>query len=206
MTRFSKSLSCSLMLACLALSTGSAGAAPSEESDRLARIRPKAEQYTLKVPNSRIETGAARVHVKAPLETTKSTVTDYAHYSAMIETFDQAKVVGKQGNQTDVYLRVPILNGAARIWAVMRFEPPRKVGGDEYVVAGKMVKGNVDRFEATYRIRRIDDQNTQLNLEMLIVPNLPFPGSVVTAWVARASDRAVRRLRDGAEKTEAHKG
>jgi len=187
---------------CLAVGTAAAGAAPSGEAERLMRIRPKAEQYTLKAPGSRIETGAARVHVKAPLEATKSTVIDYARYGAMIETFDQAKVVGKQGSQTDVYLRVPILNGAARIWAVMRFDPPRKVSEDEYVVAAKMVKGNVDRFEATYRIRRIDAANTQLNLEMLIVPRLPVPGSVVTSWVARASDRAVRRLRDGAEKTK----
>jgi hypothetical protein len=191
-----------IVAACLALGAASAGAAPSEEAERLLRIRPKAEQYTLKALGTRIETGAARVFVKAPLETTKGTVTDYARYGAMIETFDQAKVVGKQGTQTDVYLRVPILNGAARIWAVMRFDPPRKVSDDEYVVAAKMVKGNVERFEATYRIRRIDAGNTQLNLEMLIVPNLPVPGSVVTSWVARASDRAVRRLRDGAEKSK----
>ncbi len=195
------------VLAGLALGAATADASPSPEAERLFRIRPKAERYTVRALNSRIDTGAARVHVKAPLETTKNTVTNYARYGAMITTFEQAKVIGKQGDQTDVYLRVPILNGAAHIWAVMRFEPPRKLGGDEYVVAAKMVKGNVKRFEALYRIRRIDDTSSQLNLEMQIVPSLPVPGSLVTTEVAKASDRAVRQLRDGAELAElTHRG
>jgi len=67
------------------------------------------------------------------------------------------------------------------------------------VIEGKMVRGNVKRFDATYRITRIDSQNTQLNLEMLIVPRLPFPGSVVTGEVSRACRSAVRQIRDAAE-------
>jgi hypothetical protein len=191
------------ILASCSLLVVAADASPSAEAERLIRIRPRAERYTLKALGTSIEVGAARVHVKAPLELTKSTVIDYGRYGALIDTFEKARVVGKQGDQTDVYLRVPILEGAARIWALMRFDPPRKVSGDEYVVNAKMLKGNIKRFEATYRIKRIDAQNTQLNLEMLIVPSLPVPGSLVTTEVTKASDRAVCSLRNGTEKLQA---
>jgi hypothetical protein len=202
MTRSKSLLHGLLIVAACGLRVAVADATPSAESERLIRIRPRAERYTLKASGTSIEIGAARVHVKAPLELTKNTVTDYARYGVLIDTFEKARVVGRQGDQTDVYLRVPILEGAARIWALMRFDPPRKVSGDEYVVSAKMLKGNIKRFEATYRIRRIDAGNTQLNLEMLIVPSLPVPGSLVTTEVTKASDRAVCSLRDGTERSQ----
>jgi hypothetical protein len=139
------------------------------------------------------------VHIAASVDAATRVATDYASYSKMIKQFEQSRIVGKTGDQTDVYMRVPILKGAGKIWAVMRFDAPRKVSTDEYVVTGKMVRGNVKRFEATYRIRRIDDSNTQLNLEMLIVPRLPFPNSTVAAEVSKACRSAVRQLRNATE-------
>jgi hypothetical protein len=63
-----------------------------------------------------------------------------------------------------------------------------------------MIDGNVSRFEATFRLKKIDEQSTQLNLEMLIEPKLPVPAALVTRETADASDGAVRRLRDFSEK------
>jgi ribosome-associated toxin RatA of RatAB toxin-antitoxin module len=132
-------------------------------------------------------------------EAVRAWASDYKNYPDFISKFEKARVVGKEGDKTDVYLQVPILKGAAKIWAVIRFEPPKTVNGEE-VVTASMVKGNVKRLDATWRIKKIDDQNTQLHLEMLIVPKLPVPGSLVTGEVAYAADEAVMGSRNRAEK------
>lgn len=176
-----------------------ASAAPDEEAKRLMKKR-DAERYEVATEHSSsIKAGCARVHVAAPTNVVKKVVTDFKNYSKFIKKFDKAKVVGRDGDKTDVYLQVPILKGAAKIWAVVRFEPMKKVDGND-VLVGHMIKGNVDRLDAKWILKKIDDDNTQLHLELFIKPKLPVPGSVVTGEVAYASDEAVMGSRDRAEK------
>ena len=156
-------------------------------------------RYTVPTPGSSIDAGAARIRVKATPKELLQLVTDYGNYSKFITRFSKARVIGRKGSAVDVYLQVPILKGMAKIWAVVRFEKPHMVAGEQ-LVEGHLVKGNVERLDATWRIRRIDAESTQLNLEMLIVPKLPVPGSLVTGEVAYAADRAVSDVRKEAEK------
>lgn len=187
-----------LLLGGLLLGAVPADAAPNDIAQRLMKSR-DAERYEKAFPGASIKAGCARIHVRAPAPTVRKVVTDFRHYEKFIKKFDKARVVGREGDKTDVYLEVPILKGAAKIWAVLRFDPPKQVGGEE-VVEAKMLKGNVDRMDARWRIKKIDDQNTQLDLEMLIVPKLPVPGKLVTGEVAYASDVSVTGARDHAEK------
>lgn len=189
--------------AILVLFASVAGAAPPPEAPRLMKSR-DAERYEKDAPNSSIKAGGARISVRAPVERVVDVVTDYRHYGEFIKRFDKVKVVGRDGDKTDVYLQVPILKGAAKIWGVVRFEPPRGPAGDR-VVKGRMLKGNVERLEATWRVRKIDDKNTQLHLELLIVPKLPIPDSLVTDEAAYASDVSVTGARDRAEQRAAKK-
>lgn len=182
----------------LGLSAPIASAEPSAEAKRLMKKR-DAERYEVKTKHSSIKAGCARVHVAAPTKVVKKVVSDFKNYSKFIKKFDKAKVVGRDGDKTDVYLQVPILKGAAKIWAVVRFEPFKTVNGEELLQA-HMIKGNVERLDATWRVKKIDDENTQLHLELLIVPKIPAPGSVITGEVAYASDEAVMGSRDRAEK------
>jgi ribosome-associated toxin RatA of RatAB toxin-antitoxin module len=193
--------------ACIALSLAapSATARPTEESKRLMTHR-NTEQYEVQKAESTIKAGASRVHVRAPSSVVKKVVLDFAAYERFISEFEKSRVVGKKDDKTDVYLQVPILHGAAKIWAVVRFEPPKAVSEDEEVVSAHMLTGNVKRLDATWRIRKIDDENTQLQLEMLIVPKLPFPGSIITGEVSRAAKFAVRGSRDRAENAMKSKG
>jgi hypothetical protein len=178
-----------------------AAAGPANDAiiQRLRRIHPLAEQYSVTAGPGGGKAGAARVYVKAPIDTAIAIVTDYGNYRAMIRRFERAEVVGKHGDQTDVALRVPILNGRSRVNGTLRFDPPRREG-DEVVVVGRMIDGNVRRFDATFRLRKIDDESTQLNLEMVIEPKLPVPTALVTRETADASDGTVRRLRDFSER------
>lgn len=171
------------------------------ESKRLMKLR-DSERYEVAKPKVSIKAGGARITVKAPREAVEKIVLDFRHYEKFISRFEKSKVVGRDGDKTDVYLEVPILKGAAKIWAVVRFEPPKQVDDDTKIVVGRMVKGNVKRLDAEWRIMRIDDDNTQLNLELLIVPTLPVPGSMVTGEVAYAADTAVTGSRNRAEKAQ----
>lgn len=191
----------SAALAALALSLAApAVLAQDEAADAAAAQRPRASsRYEVKTPHSSIRAGGARVTVSAPIDVVRKVATDYRNYSKFISRFDKARVVGRDGDKTDVYLQVPILKGAAKIWVVLRFEPPKVVDGEE-VIEAHMVKGNVKRMDATWRLRKLDDETTQLALELLIVPSLPIPGSVVTGEVAYAADVSVVGTRGRSEK------
>jgi ribosome-associated toxin RatA of RatAB toxin-antitoxin module len=180
-----------------------ASAEPDAEAKRLMKLR-DAERYEVQTSYSSIKAGAARVHVAAPTTEVKKVIKDFKHYSKFISKFQKSKVVGRDGDKTDVYLQVPILKGAAKIWAVVRFEPIKTEKGEE-ILEGHMIKGNVKRLDARWRVKKIDKDDTQLNLELLIVPKMPVPGSVVTGEVKYAADVSVMGSRDRAEKAYAKK-
>ena len=112
--------------------------------------------------------------------------------------------MGREGDKTDVYLRIKILKGAAKIWAVVRFEPPSGEGENKTVFA-KMQKGNVKRLDATWRIRPVDDAHTEVSLEILLVPDFPVPEALVIPEVRDAAATALDGLRNEAEKRSAEK-
>lgn len=193
-----------LKLLVLALAVGApASAEPNAEQKRLMKKR-DAERYQVDATGTSIRGGAARVTVKAPVKLVQKTVMDFKNYGDFISKFEKVRVVGREGDKTDVYLQVPILKRAAKIWAVLRFDAPKTVDGWE-VVDARMVKGNIKRLDARWRIKRIDDENTQLNLEMVIVPKMPVPGSLVTDEASYASDVAVMGVRDRSEQTHTGK-
>jgi len=101
--------------------------------------------------------------------------------------------------RTDVYLQVSILHGAANIWAATRFGPPVPEGAGERIEGRLHGQGNVDQLLAIWHLLPIDDSHTIAKLELLIVPKLPLPGSVVTPELEYASDQAVSATRDRSE-------
>jgi ribosome-associated toxin RatA of RatAB toxin-antitoxin module len=181
----------------LLLATATAGASPAPGTD-LEKWR-EVVRFDVKTPLASINAGAARTNVDASANLVRSVVVDYKNYGAFISRFEKVRVVGRSGDKTDVYLQVPILKGAAKVWAVVRFEPPKQVGEDELVI-GHMLKGNVKRLDATWRIHKIDDDSTKLTLELLIVPDLPVPDSLVVPEVRYAAAKALSSTRDEAEK------
>ncbi len=193
----------------LLLSTGAIGlsfSVPAWAESEGERLKKKndSERYEKKTDKSDVKAGCARIAIKASPDIVEDVVTDFKNYARFISKFKKARVVGKEGDDTLVYLSVPILHGAGKIWAVVRFKPVQK-NGDVRTLSGSMVKGNVKRLDATWHIKPIDDDYTQLNCELLIVPKLPVPGSVVTGEVAYAADEAVTGSRKRAEKKRRRK-
>lgn len=184
----------------LLLSQVSAAAAPASGPER-QKWR-EVSRFNVKTPYADMNAGAARVNVDAPQDLVRSVVLDYKNYAKFMERFEKSQIVGRSGDKTDVYLQVPILKGAAKVWAVVRFEPVKEVDGTE-VVVGHMIKGNVKRLDATWRLKKLDDTSTQVALELLIVPDLPVPDSLVVPEVRFAAAKAVEGSRDEAEKRKA---
>ena len=158
----------------------------------------RAQRYSVKTPLSSIQAGAARIDVGADVQLVASIIQDFGNYGKLSDKFEKARIVGRSGADTDVYLQVPILKGAAKIWAVVRFAPVRTANGEQ-VLAGHMVKGNVQRLDAKWTVRAVGAQQSHVELELLIVPKLPVPGSLVTSETAYAADKAVTGVRDRAE-------
>jgi ribosome-associated toxin RatA of RatAB toxin-antitoxin module len=163
-----------------------------------------AQRYEVKTSLSNIKAGGARTDVRAPIEVVRQAIIDFGSYAETIKKFEKARVVGRHGDTTDVYLQVPILKGAAKVWAVVRFEPKRGADGNE-VIVGRMIKGNVKRLDASWHLKKIDDANTKLDLELLIVPDLPIPvpGSLVTGELSYAAEKAVKGMRSRSEQMNA---
>jgi ribosome-associated toxin RatA of RatAB toxin-antitoxin module len=183
-----------VLAACLAVFVSASLA-----SSPLSAASRNVERFDVKVANSSMDAGAARVRAHAPASMLRSVLTDYASYSKIIKQFEQARVVGRSGDQTDVYLEVPILGGASKVWAIVRFSPP-KTEGDHEVIRGKLVKGNVKRLDATWRIKKVEDKKSDLTLELLIVPDLPAPKSLITKELRKAAGKAVNGARNEAER------
>lgn len=173
-------------------------AADEAEAARLA-ARGKALRYTRKTtdPPASIDTGGARILVNAPLAAVRAIVTDYGGYAKLVKPFDQSRVLSRKKGVTDVFLRVPVLNGTASIWAVIRVAAPVKDGDGEAIVA-RLAQGNVDDFRAVWRLHPAGPDKTILSLELLVDPKLPIPASLVTPELASAADKAVTAVQNRA--------
>jgi ribosome-associated toxin RatA of RatAB toxin-antitoxin module len=158
----------------------------------------KAQRFSVKTQYSSIQAGAARIEVAADPQLVTEIIRDFGNYTKLSDKFDKSRVIGRSGDNTDVYLQVPILKGAAKIWAVVRFEPVRSANGEQ-ILTGHMVKGNVQRLDATWKVKSAGTRQSRVELELLIVPKIPVPGSLVTSETAYAADKAVTGVRNRAE-------
>lgn len=149
--------------------------------------------------DSKFPVGHAEIFVNAPLKDVKEAVLDYAHYSEFIPKFQKSKVIkGKAGEAQEVFLQIPILHGAATIWAVENFAPPAADTKGEKVV-GTMVKGNVDDLRTTWRYRAVDDKHSIVTVDIYIAPKIDASPDLVRKEVEDACGDGVRAVKERAE-------
>ncbi len=147
---------------------------------------------------SRYKTARAEIFVSAPMKDVKAAILDYGAYSSIIPKFQRSKVLKRDGEAAEVYLQIPILKGAATLWADEAFAKPIADGRGEKIV-GTFLKGNVEALEATWRYRPVDATHTVVTLEIFIAPKLAAPASLVTKEVEDACGDGARAIRDKAE-------
>jgi ribosome-associated toxin RatA of RatAB toxin-antitoxin module len=175
------------ILACLAaflLGTVSleASAAPSST--------PGVERYDAQLPGNPQTAGGARIVINASADAVRNVVMDFGSYARFIDRFQTSKVIAHHGATTDVYVQVPILKGAAKLWAIVRFEPAKHIG-DTDIITGQLIKGNIKRLDVCWHLRRLSPERTELSLELLIQPDLPVPDSLLVPELRFAAAKGV---------------
>ncbi len=144
--------------------------------------------------------GRAISMINAPLADVRTAVTKYGDYKTLApERFSVVKVVGKDGPNTDVYMKIPIMKGMIDLWQVLRFGAPVTVSPGVEVIEGKFVKGNVKDAHIVFTLRRLDDNFTVLTCDLLIVPSIPAPQSAIDEELRDSALKAVDGLHTKAQ-------
>ncbi|MBW2454231.1 MAG: hypothetical protein JRI68_06965 [Deltaproteobacteria bacterium] len=171
-----------------------ARAAGTDDKGRL-----KAKRYRLPMPGSDIGIGGATLGIYAPMAAVLKVVLKYGNYDKILPRLEQSRIVGKEGDETDVYVRAPILRGVAHIWGVIRFGPPEPWAGEGKTLTGRLVKGNVEAYHGRWKLYPCGEDRTILQCEQFIDLKIPVPSSLVTPELEWAADKGVTAVRDIAE-------
>jgi hypothetical protein len=169
-----------------------APAAPAPAQDpQVARLlqAKKTLHWNQTLGTSKDRYGHAETLVEATADQVAKTATDFPKYRELHRKFKTARVIGKEGDQTDVYMRYPVQLGPMTIelYEVMRFSPDRTTGGT-HTIEARGIKGDMKRGHTLITVRPVDAKHSLITVDILLVPTLPAPQSYVD-----------EELRDGAE-------
>lgn len=162
--------------------------------DRLAKD-PGPQKTNWTPPGRGERYGHAEGIVTASPSEVKKRLVDFGHYKELAgPKFKQVRVVGKEGDGTDVYFQLPIMKGLVTIWYVTRFLPARSAAGGE-VVEGTFVKGNIKGMHIVLKVQPGGDKQSVMTCDLLLSPGLPAPQSAVDEELRDACGDAIVSVR-----------
>ena len=146
--------------------------------------------------------GHAEALVEAPADKLAKTAVEFGKYKELHKKFSTARVIGKEGDQTDVYMRYPVQIGPVTIelYEVMRFSPDR-ANGTTHIIEARGIKGDMKRGHTLITIRPVDAKHSLIEVDILLVPVLPAPQSYVDEELRDGAQDFVNGLRDKAQGT-----
>ncbi|MDB4938750.1 MAG: hypothetical protein JWP87_5722 [Labilithrix sp.] len=141
--------------------------------------------------------GHAEALVEATADQVAKTATEFGKYRELHRKFKTARVVGKEGNLTDVYMRYPVQIGPMTIelYEVMRFQPDRTNGGT-HTIEAHGIKGDMKRGHTIITVKPVDAKHSLLTIDVLLVPTLPAPQSYVDEELRDGAEDFVNGIRD----------
>lgn len=144
--------------------------------------------------------GHAEALVDAPADKVAKTAIDFSHYRDLHRKFATARVVAKEGVNTDVYMRYPVVIGLLKIefHEVMRFGAPRNVDGT-HILEGNGVQGDMKQGHTVITVRPVDAKHSLLEVDILLVPKLPAPQSLIDEELRDGAQDFVNGLKDRAQ-------
>jgi hypothetical protein len=144
--------------------------------------------------------GHAEVLVTAPLARVRKLVLDYGHYKELTAgKFHTSRVIGREAHGTDVYFQVQVLDGLITLWQVFRFQELKPLAPGWAMVEGWYVKGNIKAANTAWTLHAVDESHTVLRFDLLILPNVPMPQSLLDDGLRAAAAIAVESIRDNAQ-------
>jgi len=149
-------------------------------------------------PNGRY--GHAEALVDAPADRLAKVAQDFGHYKELHRKFATARVVAKEGDRTDVYMRYPVQIGMLTVefHEVMRFAPLR-VSGNAQILEGSGVKGDMKQGHTVITIKPVDAKHSLITVDILLVPRIPAPQSLVDEELRDGAGDFVNGLKDKAQ-------
>ena len=189
-----------LLSTALVLSLGALTAVPNQA----AAVEPHVENagiFTAQIPTegSNIASGNAVIEVDLPIEEVLPVILDYGNYVQFMPNFTRSKVLAQRGSKAMVYMEVSVAKGMYTLYGQLNLaERPQDDG--TRVVEGRLIDGNINAFNANFRLIPIDDgARTKIEFTIYVDPDLPLPSSVFSRENERAAGRAVRALRQRVE-------
>jgi len=144
---------------------------------------------------SAISWGQAVGVIDEPLDAVLPVVVDYANYVHFMPNFTKSKVLAQRGNRAMVYMEVSVASGTYTLWGQLKLAEAAPEGATR-VIEARLLDGNVDAFNATWRLTPVDDgARTEVEFKIYVDPDMPLPSSVFSRENERAAGNTVRALR-----------
>jgi hypothetical protein len=147
--------------------------------------------------NSKDRYGHAETLVEASADVVAKRAGEFGQYKTLHRKFASARVINKEGDQTDVYMRYPVRVGPMtfELMEVMRFGPTKQVGSS-FVLEGRGIKGDMKQGQIIITIKPVDDKHALLICDVLLVPQIPAPQSFIDEELRDGAFDFVNGLRD----------
>lgn len=144
--------------------------------------------------------GHAEALVGAPADAVARTAADFGHYKELHRKFKSARVIAKEGDSTDVYMRYPVQIGpmTLELHEVMRFGPVRSNGAAR-VLEARAVKGDMKQGHTVITVKPVDEKHALLQVDVLLVPSIPAPQSFIDEELRDGAGDFVNGLKDRAQ-------
>lgn len=141
--------------------------------------------------------GHAETITETTPEKARDVMTDFAHFKDLNKKFSNARVVAKNGDDTDLYMKVPVRLGLVTLeqWQVLRFGPAKQVG-NAWVVEGHNVSGNMKGGHVMFSVRPIDAKRSLIKVDVWMAPSMPAPQSMVDEELRDAALELADGLKD----------
>lgn len=137
------------------------------------------EPVGVPIPDSDLVEAKATVTVRGPVDKARATILKFEDYPQFMPEYSDAKRAGALPNGDEkVYMEITTLGGIAKMFANIEVLPARTEGASE-VHEAKFLDGNVRQFKAIWTLTKLDEQRTEVTLQVFLHPAIPLPDFVV---------------------------
>jgi ribosome-associated toxin RatA of RatAB toxin-antitoxin module len=179
-------------------------AGPDEPGGSPYRYAGRADVVTVAVPiaGSTLVRGRSTVTVQAPVHRVREQILAFARYPEFMPHYSKCRVIGPSpSGGRDVYMEVKALHGALQWWARLDVKKPAQIDGRE-VIDTSFLDGNVKELSARWAMKRLDDDKTELMLEVFLEPKLPLPASLLNSENLDGSANGVLAMKAQSERAK----
>ena len=162
---------------------------------------PTLKGEALPIDGSDLVRGRATVMVDAPIDKVRATLLDFEKYPEFMPEFSRSRILNRlPDGGKQVYQEMSILGGTIRIWANVKIPQAKNDDGVE-THATEFVEGNVKDYQATWRLRAVDESHTELTAELYLIPKLFVPTSWINGKNVEGAAKAVQAMKRRVETT-----